>query len=78
MELVVRPSGRVLEVQAGETLLDALLGNQVPISHSCKDGRCGVCRCRLLRGKVVGPARQMRPSPVPGSSCMLACQSVLT
>jgi len=78
VELVVRPSGRVLEVQAGETLLDALLGNQVPISHSCKDGRCGVCRCRLLRGKVVGPARQMRPSSVPGSSCVLACQSVLT
>lgn len=47
MELTLLPSRRVLNIQPDETVLAALLRQDAPISHSCKDGRCGLCRCAL-------------------------------
>ncbi|MCK5749719.1 MAG: 2Fe-2S iron-sulfur cluster binding domain-containing protein, partial [Oricola sp.] len=47
MELTLLPSRRVLNIEPDETVLAALLRQDAPISHSCKDGRCGLCRCAL-------------------------------
>ncbi|MCC5812663.1 MAG: 2Fe-2S iron-sulfur cluster binding domain-containing protein [Ectothiorhodospiraceae bacterium] len=80
MHLHVLPLERQIAVDAGSNLLDVLLSNDVPISHSCMAGRCGTCRCRVVRG---GVAEQVpyegRPTMVssPGRH-VLACQTTLT
>jgi CDP-4-dehydro-6-deoxyglucose reductase len=49
------PSGEHYEVEAGESLLDGALRAGLNLPHSCKGGRCGSCRARLLRGEVHYP-----------------------
>lgn len=44
MEVLVRPGDHVLNIQPGEKFLPALRAQHVPISYSCEDGRCGLCR----------------------------------
>lgn len=45
-------SGAVLDVRAGETLLEALERHGYRPDFSCRAGACGTCRLRLLAGEV--------------------------
>jgi naphthalene 1,2-dioxygenase ferredoxin reductase component len=82
MELVVQPTGLRLRIESGQNLLEALRGHAVPISYSCMSGRCGTCRCKLLKGRVrhSGPeiGRPQLEGVGSGFDYVLACQSVLT
>lgn len=75
MEVLVRPTGRVLSIKPGEKLLPALRDAGIPISYSCEDGRCGLCRCKLLRGNVVESARPPRPLFGCRTRHVLVCQA---
>ena len=44
-------SGRRVPVQAGLSILDALLAAGVEVPHSCCDGVCGTCETRVLAGR---------------------------
>jgi ferredoxin-NAD(P)+ reductase (naphthalene dioxygenase ferredoxin-specific) len=44
MDILVQPLNRVIRVQAGANLLQALQDAQVPMSYSCMAGRCVTCR----------------------------------
>ncbi|MFZ6758826.1 2Fe-2S iron-sulfur cluster-binding protein [Undibacterium sp. Ji50W] len=78
MELVVQPLGRALSVQPGENLLGVLEANDIPISYSCKSGRCGTCRCRIVEGKVLESGRDAKITNPDDDNHVLACMSVLT
>jgi len=71
MELTLIPSRDVLNIQPDETILAALLRQGAPISHSCKDGRCGLCRCSF----AVPDFLTVGENSVDMSS-VLACQTV--
>jgi len=43
-------SGRQIPVEAGETLLDALLNAGVDVPFACSEGLCGSCRIDVLDG----------------------------
>jgi phthalate 4,5-dioxygenase reductase component len=43
-------SGVVVDVAAGQTILDALRGAGHEVPSSCESGTCGTCRTRLLAG----------------------------
>ncbi|MFM0396538.1 PDR/VanB family oxidoreductase [Paraburkholderia phytofirmans] len=43
-------SGRMLFVPAGKALLDVLLEANVDVEYSCREGLCGACETRVLRG----------------------------
>ena len=75
MEVLVRPAGRVISVKPGDKFLPALRAEGLAISYSCEDGRCGLCRCKLLRGNVVESARPPRPLFGHRTRYVLACQS---
>jgi len=78
MEVLVKPLNRVIEVQPGATLLEALQAAQVPMSYSCMAGRCGTCRCRVVDGEVFG-GRGEHQRPMDGDeSFVLACQTYVT
>jgi ferredoxin-NAD(P)+ reductase (naphthalene dioxygenase ferredoxin-specific) len=78
MELLIQPLQRVVDVAPGANLLEALLAAQVPVSYSCKAGRCGTCRCKIVAGEVMnsGPVQQ-RPLDN-AAEYVLACQTFLT
>jgi ferredoxin-NAD(P)+ reductase (naphthalene dioxygenase ferredoxin-specific) len=78
MEVLVQPLNRVIRVEPGANLLQALQAAQVPVSYSCMAGRCGTCRCRVVDGEVqAGAGEQQRPLDGDGSF-VLACQTWLT
>lgn len=78
MELLIRPMGRVLSVELGVNLLETLRANEIPISYSCMSGRCGVCRCRVLEGKILAANGELRQPVLNEETHVLACQSTVT
>lgn len=49
-QLKLHRSGKLIEVGAGETMLDALLGAGVDVGFACYEGVCGSCRVPVLEG----------------------------
>jgi CDP-4-dehydro-6-deoxyglucose reductase len=49
------PSGRTFEAEAGEPVLTAALRAGLNLPHSCKGGRCGSCRARVIQGRIAYP-----------------------
>ncbi len=45
-------SGRLVEVPAGITILDALRAAGTDVISSCESGTCGSCKTRLLDGEA--------------------------
>jgi ferredoxin-NAD(P)+ reductase (naphthalene dioxygenase ferredoxin-specific) len=78
MELVVQPLDRVLQVTAGANLLDTLREHAIPISYSCMAGRCGTCRCKVVRGSLLESGREAKITNPGEGEYVLACTSVLT
>ncbi len=78
MEVLIQPLHRVIEVEPGANLLEALRNAQVPMSYSCMAGRCGTCRCRVVDGEVLDSGGTHQ-NPLDGrDSYVLACQTFLT
>ena len=48
--LELRKSGRTVTVDAGETMLDALLTAGVNVGFACSEGVCGTCEVKVLAG----------------------------
>ncbi|MCG8096530.1 MAG: 2Fe-2S iron-sulfur cluster binding domain-containing protein [Candidatus Thiodiazotropha endolucinida] len=51
-QAIIKPSGKTLDVQAGDNLLKAGLAAGMRWPHDCRVGSCGTCKCRLVEGKV--------------------------
>jgi ferredoxin-NAD(P)+ reductase (naphthalene dioxygenase ferredoxin-specific) len=78
MELLVQPLGRKLNVEGGANLLTVLRENAIPISYSCTAGRCGTCRCKVVKGGVLETGRESKVTHPEDEGYILACMSVLT
>ncbi|MCT6700063.1 2Fe-2S iron-sulfur cluster-binding protein [Rheinheimera sp. 4Y26] len=71
-------NGNNIPVREGQSLLQAALEHNIHLQSGCKVGNCGLCKCRLLAGRV---------QPVPNadnaaldaterqSGLILACQN---
>jgi CDP-4-dehydro-6-deoxyglucose reductase len=55
MHVMLVPTGEEIEVEPQESILDAALRAGLNLPHSCKAGRCGSCRARIVRGSVHYP-----------------------
>ncbi|MGC6503750.1 MAG: NADH:ubiquinone reductase (Na(+)-transporting) subunit F [Parvibaculales bacterium] len=51
-ELVVEPTGDVVEVEEGQTILDSLLRSGISIPYQCGHGLCSTCKVTVLEGEV--------------------------
>jgi naphthalene 1,2-dioxygenase ferredoxin reductase component len=78
MELLVQPNDISLSIQSGQNLLDVLKDNAIPISYSCMSGRCGTCRCKVIKGKVQHSGPEAGRPQLESDPYVLACQSELT
>lgn len=56
-ELTIEPLGESIEVEEGQTLLDAALRQGLWLPHACCHGLCGTCKVQVLEGEAdVGDA----------------------
>ncbi|MBY4598625.1 2Fe-2S iron-sulfur cluster-binding protein [Ottowia caeni] len=78
MELVVQPLNLHLQAEIGKNLLDVLRSNNVPISYSCMSGRCGTCRCKVIKGDVLDGGQETGRPQTAKTGEVLACQATLT
>jgi propane monooxygenase reductase subunit len=46
------PVGIEMEVEEGETVLDAAFRQGVSLMHGCKEGQCGSCKSKLIDGDI--------------------------
>jgi tetrachlorobenzoquinone reductase len=51
--VVLARSGREVRVEAGESILWALLGASIDVEFSCEEGMCGACETKVLAGVPV-------------------------
>lgn len=51
-QLTIEPLGATLEVEDGQTILDAALRQGIYIPHACGHGLCGTCKIEVLAGDV--------------------------
>jgi len=51
-KVTLEPVGVEMEVEEGETVLDAAFRQGVALMHGCKEGQCSTCKCLLLDGDV--------------------------
>jgi phenol/toluene 2-monooxygenase (NADH) P5/A5 len=56
-QLTIEPLGATIEVEEGQSLLDAALRQGIYIPHACGHGLCGTCKVEVCDGEVDhGPA----------------------
>jgi CDP-4-dehydro-6-deoxyglucose reductase/ferredoxin-NAD(P)+ reductase (naphthalene dioxygenase ferredoxin-specific) len=48
----IKTAGTAVTVEKGETVLDAAIAAGIAYPHSCRAGRCGACKSRLVEGEV--------------------------
>lgn len=51
-QLTIEPLGATIEVEEGQTLLDAALRQGIYIPHACGHGLCGTCKVQVSDGEV--------------------------
>lgn len=51
-EVTIEPTGDIIEVEEGQTILDAALRQGVWIPFACGHGTCATCKCQVLEGDV--------------------------
>lgn len=51
-QLTIEPLGATIEVQEGQTILDAALRQGIYIPHACCHGLCGTCKVEILEGEA--------------------------
>lgn len=51
-EVTIEPTGEVVEVDEGQTILQAALRQGVWLPFACGHGTCATCKCNLLEGDV--------------------------
>lgn len=56
----VQPAGRSFEVERDEPILAAAIRQGVGLPYGCRDGACGSCKSRLLEGRVIHGAHQLK------------------
>ena len=71
-------AGHSVEMQQGETLLDAALRSGLDFPHSCRVGGCGSCKCRVQKGAVreLTETAYLLTQAELDAGTVLACQSV--
>jgi len=51
-QLTIEPLGATIDVEEGQTIIDAALRQGIYIPHACGHGLCGTCKVEVLEGEV--------------------------
>jgi CDP-4-dehydro-6-deoxyglucose reductase len=74
MAEITTTAGRRFNANDGESILDAAIRQGVAFQYSCKTGRCGTCKARVLSGETIALRDETGLSEVETSEdCILTC-----
>ena len=51
-QVIIEPIGETIEVEEGQTILDAALRAGIYLPHACGHGLCGTCKVDILDGDI--------------------------
>lgn len=77
MALATLRNGKQFEVDAGASILTAALGHGLFLEYSCRTGRCGVCKARILSGETVAIQLEegLKPADVAARHILTCCRT---
>lgn len=58
--ITLKPAERTFDVLRDEPILAAAIRQGIGLPYGCKDGACGSCKSRLLEGRVIHGAHQLK------------------
>ncbi len=58
--VTVQPAERSFAVERDEPILAAAIRQGIGLPYGCRDGACGSCKSRLLQGRVIHGAHQLK------------------
>ena len=58
--VTLQPAQRSFQVQRDEPILSAAIRHGIGLPYGCRDGACGSCKSRLLEGRVIHGAHQLK------------------
>ncbi len=58
--ICLQPADRSFSVERDEAILPAAIRQGVGLPYGCRDGACGSCKSRLLEGRVIHGAHQLK------------------
>ncbi len=75
LDVSLRGQKHKVNVNKGQSLLQAMVSQGVDAPYSCEGGLCGTCRCRLTTGKVEMANNLILSQGEVNAGEVLACQS---
>lgn len=73
--VVLARSGKELEVQEGQTVLEVLKKNAINIRYACAEGVCGSCEVTVLEGQPDHRDMVLSDAEKSENTCMMVCCS---
>jgi len=75
---VVRSENRTrkIGVVSGETILDALIKNNVRTKYSCGSGICTLCKVELISGEVEYTRKKVNLEKIKENEVLICCAKV--
>jgi CDP-4-dehydro-6-deoxyglucose reductase, E3 len=58
--VTIQPANKAFEVAADEPILAASIRANIGLPYGCRDGACGSCKSKLLQGRVMHGAHQLK------------------
>lgn len=77
-EITFQQAGKTAPLAPGQTVLDAAEAAGVDIDNSCRSGQCGLCKVKLLSGKVAMECDDSLSDQDKADGLILACQATAT
>ena len=59
-QITLQPAARNFAVERDETILPAAIRQGIGLPYGCRDGACGSCKSRLIEGRVIHGAHQLK------------------
>ena len=59
-QITVQPAARSFAVERDEAILPAAIRQGIGLPYGCRDGACGSCKSRLIEGRVIHGAHQLK------------------
>ncbi len=59
-QITLQPAARQFDVARDEPILAAAIRQGIGLPYGCRDGACGSCKSRLLQGRVIHGAHQLK------------------
>ncbi len=59
-QITLQPSGAQFVVERDEAILPAAIRQGIGLPYGCRDGACGSCKSRLVAGRVIHGAHQLK------------------